>query len=205
MIENTMQNFLEKNICVEEIIISELIDDFYDLYEKGDLTSLEQIEYLEFINTLFRLKHKFIIDYNKEKRTFTRDTQFFHLKKIQRLAKLKIKKVRKPTKREYKPSENVLEFRKLILSLTKKAKQSLSEKTRMLLDEMMKERWSVQDKTKLLKLILKDKDARFEDMVESKDKEEIITSFLALLDLKRKDEVEVIQERNFGEIIIKKQ
>lgn len=205
MLESTMQEFLEKNISIEEIIISELIDAFYEMYKRNELSPLDQIEYLEFINTLFRLKHKYILEYNKERRSFKRDTQLLHLKKIQRLARLKIKKVYKPVKRgEYKPSDSVVEFRKLISALSKKIKLNLSQKTKMLLDELMKERWTVQDKTRLLKILLSDKDARFEDMIESKDKEEIITSFLALLDLKRKDEVEVIQERNFGEIIIKK-
>lgn len=206
MIKEAMLDFQDNNVSVEELIISKLLDEFFELYNNNILSPNEQIECLEFINTLFRLKHKFIIDYNKEKRNFSRDTQMYHLKKIQLLAKMRIKKVYKPSPgKKYEPSEEVLHFRQLIRALDKKTKEKLSAKTKKLLDELMRERWTVRDKTALLKEILNSKDAKFQDLLESKDTEEIITSFLALLDLKRKNEITVIQERNFGEItIIKK-
>lgn len=203
MIHSTMLDFQENKVNVEDLLISKLIDEFHTLYTNNNLTSTEQIECLGFINTLFRLKHKFIIDYNKERRSYSRDMQMFHLKKIQRMAKLRIKKVHKHNQsKKYEASEEVLEFKSLITALNKKAKQDITRKTKMLLDELMRERWTVQDKTNLLKDILNSKDARFQDLLESQDTEEVITSFLALLDLKRKNEVKVIQERNFGEIII---
>lgn len=205
MIQTTMVDFQENRVNVEDLLISKLIDEFYELYKSNNLSPSEQIDCLGFINTLFRLKHKFIIDFNKEKRTFSRDMQMFHLKKIQRMAKMRIKKVYTPSqKKKYEASEEVLQFKTLITALNKKMKQDITKKTRMLLDELMKERWTVQDKAALLKDILNSKDARFQDLLESQDTEEIITSFLALLDLKRKNEVTVIQERNFGEIIITK-
>lgn len=205
MIQATMVDFQENKVNVEDLLISKLIDEFYELYKNKNLSPNEQIDCLGFINTLFRLKHKFIIDFNKEKRTFSRDMQMFHLKKIQRMAKMRIKKVHSPSqKKKYEASEEVLQFKTLITALNKKMKQNITRKTRMLLDELMKERWTVQDKAALLKDILNSKDARFQDLLESQDTEEIITSFLALLDLKRKNEVTVIQERNFGEIIITK-
>ena len=205
MIKETMVDFQDSRVSVEEIVISKLLDEFFELYKNNTLLPNEQIECLEFINTLFRLKHKFIIDYNKEKRSFARDTQMYHLKKIQLLAKMRIKKVYKPSPgKKYEPTEEVLQFRELIRALNKKAKDEISAKTKKLLDELMRERWTVRDKTALLREILNTKDAKFQDLLESKDKEEIITSFLALLDLKRKNEITVIQERNFGEIIITK-
>lgn len=205
LIQNLMHEFQENKINAQDIIISHLIDDFLELYNNNNLTPNEQIDCLEFINTLFKLKHKFLIDYNKEKRTFARDMQFFHLKKIQKFAKLRIKKVSKSSSgKKYEPSEDVLQFKHLISALNKKMKQDITKKTKMLLDELMKERWTVQDKTALLKSILNSKDAKFQDLLESQDTEEIITSFLALLDMKRKHEVKVIQKRNFGDIIITK-
>lgn len=200
-----MNEFQNDKIAIQDILISELLDEFLSLYNSHSLSSNEQLDCLEFINTLFKLKHKFILEYNKERRSFSRDTQIYHLKKIQRLAKLRIKKVSKPSSsKKYEPSEEVLQFKNLISALNKKMKQSLTQKTKMLLAELMKERWTVQDKISLLKDILNSKDAKFQDILETQDTEEVITSFLALLDMKRKNEVKVIQERNFGDIIITK-
>lgn len=199
-----MTEFVEGKTNVQNLLISKLVDDFYDLYSNANLTPNEQIECLNFINTLFRLKHKFILDFNKERRTFSRDMQMFHLKKIARIAKMRIRKTTSNSPRKkYEASEEVLEFRGLIQALNRKTKSEITKKTKMLLEELMKERWTVQEKTTLLRSILNSKEAKFQDILESQDTEEIITSFLALLDLKRKNEVIVIQERNFGEIVIK--
>lgn len=205
MIQNTMIDFQENRVNIEDLLISKLIDEFFELYSSHKLTSSEQIDCLEFINTLFRLKHKFIIDFNKERRRFSRDMQIFHLKKIQRFAKMRVRRVYKPSNaKKYEASEEVLEFKQMITALNRKMKNDITRKTRMLLDELMNERWTVQDKTALLKNILNSKNVKFQDLLESQDSEEIITSFLALLDLKRKNEINVIQERNFGEITITK-
>lgn len=204
MILNTMSDFADEKINVQDLIISSLIDEFYDLYSAGKLSPSEQIDCLGFINTLFRLKHKYLLDYNKQKRSFSRDMQLYHLKKIGIMAKMRIRRTNSTKERKkYEASEEVLEFKTLIQSLNKKMKNDITKKTKMLLDELMRERWTVQEKTTLLKNILNSKEATFRDLLESEDSEEIITSFLALLDLKRKNEVVVIQERNFGEIIIK--
>lgn len=199
-----MSDFADEKINVQDLIISSLIDEFYDLYSAGKLSPSEQIDCLGFINTLFRLKHKYLLDYNKQKRSFSRDMQLYHLKKIGIMAKMRIRRTNSTKERKkYEASEEVLEFKTLIQSLNKKMKNDITKKTKMLLDELMRERWTVQEKTTLLKNILNSKEATFRDLLESEDSEEIITSFLALLDLKRKNEVVVIQERNFGEIIIK--
>lgn len=204
MILNTMADFADEKVSIQNLIISALLDDFYNLYSSNSLSPNEQIDCLGFINTLFRLKHKYLLDCNKQKRSFSRDMQMYHLRKIGIIAKMRIRR-KAPTgeRKKYEASEEVLEFKSLIQSLNKKMKSEITKKTRMLLDELMKERWTVQDKTNLLKSILNSKEAKFQDILESGDSEEIITSFLALLDLKRKNEVTVIQERNFGEILIK--
>lgn len=199
-----MVDFADEKINIQDLVISSLIDEFYALYSNNSLSPSEQIDCLGFINTLFRLKHKYLLDYNKQKRSFSRDMQLYHLKKIGVMAKMRIRKTTSNRERKkYEASEEVLEFKSLIQSLNKKMKSEITKRTKMLLDELMKERWTVQEKTTLLKNILNSKEATFKDLLESEDSEEIITSFLALLDLKRKNEVTVIQERNFGEIIIK--
>lgn len=200
-----MEEFKDTAIDVQYITISELLDEFLYLYKNNQLSQLEQLECLGFINTLFKLKHKYIVNFNKEKRTFTRDTQMFHLRKIQRIAQQKIKKTSTRTYKKYEPSEQVLEFRSLIKALNKKIKNDLQEKTKRLLEELMNERWTVQEKSSLLKQLVDKNEAKFQDLLESEDVEEIITSFLALLDMKRKNEVKVIQKRNFGQIIIQKE
>lgn len=200
-LKQTMMDFPEKRVPIQEVIINRLLSELYELYRAQGIGMKEQLDCLGFINTLFRIKHRFLLDYNKEKRSYNRNTQLFHLKKIQAIAKTRIRPVKQPYKK-YKPTEEVTEFRKLIFSLNRKLQSDLSEKTKKLLDELMKERWTVQEKTSLLKKLLDKNTAKFNDLLESEDKEEIITSFLAILDLKRKGEINVIQQRNFGEIII---
>ena len=206
MFESTVKMYEENNLDIKTVFISKLIDEFINLYNSDQLSPSEQIDCLDFINTLFRVKHRFLLEYNKEKRSFKRDTQMLHLRKIQRLAKLRIKSIVKTssTKSKYEPSENVLEFRSLLKALNKKMKKELSDKTKNLLEELKKERWSIREKTNLLKSLLDSKDAKFQDLLESQDVEELITSFLALLDMKRNNEVKVIQKKNFGEITISK-
>ena len=206
MFESTVKMYEENNLDIKTVFISKLIDEFNNLYNSDQLSPSEQIDCLDFINTLFRVKHRFLLEYNKEKRSFKRDTQMLHLRKIQRLAKLRIKSIVKTssTKSKYEPSENVLEFRSLLKALNKKMKKELSDKTKNLLEELKKERWSIREKTNLLKSLLDSKDAKFQDLLESQDVEELITSFLALLDMKRNNEVKVVQKKNFGEITISK-
>ena len=206
MFESTVKMYEENNLDIKTVFISKLIDEFINLYNSDQLSPSEQIDCLDFINTLFRVKHRFLLEYNKEKRSFKRDTQMLHLRKIQRLAKLRIKSIVKTssTKSKYEPSENVLEFRSSLKALNKKMKKELSDKTKNLLEELKKERWSIREKTNLLKSLLDSKDAKFQDLLESQDVEELITSFLALLDMKRNNEVKVIQKKNFGEITISK-
>ena len=206
MFESTVKMYEENNLDIKTVFISKLIDEFINLYNSDQLSPSEQIDCLDFINTLFRVKHRFLLEYNKEKRSFKRDTQMLHLRKIQRLAKLRIKSIVKTssTKSKYEPSENVLEFRSLLKALNKKMKKELSDKTKNLLEELKKERWSIREKTNLLKSLLDSKDAKFQDLLESQEVEELITSFLALLDMKRNNEVKVVQKKNFGEITISK-
>ena len=205
MIQLVINDFQENKICIQDVVISTLIDEFCELYSNDKMSPNEQIEYLSFINTLFRAKHKFLMDYNKQKRTFSRDMQMYHLKKIQRIAKMRIKQITPASPhKKYEASEEVISFKGIIRALNKKMKQDITKKTKMLLEELMKERWTIQEKSTLLKEILSSKNAKFQDLLESQESEEIITSFLALLDLKRKNEVIVIQKQNFGEIIITK-
>lgn len=205
MFETIKNDFYEKEIGIQEISISKLIDDFCMELENREMSLSEQLDSLDFINQLFKFKHRYILECNKPRRTYNRDTQLFHLEKIQRFAKGKIKQVKKVSPRKkYEPSDRALEFKKIINELSKKMKQEISDKTKRLLEELMKERWTVKEKTSLLRNILKREKFVFDDILESNEKEEVITSLLALTDMAKKEEVLVIQDRNFGEIIIKK-
>lgn len=205
MFETVKQDFYDKELKINEIVISNLIDDFCNEYRNKEMDLADQLDCLEFINMLFKLKHKYLLEINKPKRTYNRDTQLFHLQKIQRFAKGKINQVKKVSPRKkYEPSERAIEFKKIISELNKKIKQEISDKTKRLLDELMKEKWTVKEKTSLLRSILNRKEFLFDDILESSEKEEIITSLLALTDMARKEEVIVQQDRNFGEIVIKR-
>lgn len=69
--------------------------------------------------------------------------------------------------------------------------------------KITKKELSLNDKIKSIKNILfKKKKVNFEELFEVNTKEEIIISFLSILEMAKKDEIEVMQDNNFNNIII---
>lgn len=63
--------------------------------------------------------------------------------------------------------------------------------------------YSVSVRSREIKTILKDKKkARFEDLFEIVTKEYVVVTFLAILDLVKKQEIEINQNKNFDDIIL---
>lgn len=63
--------------------------------------------------------------------------------------------------------------------------------------------YSVSTRSREIKTILKDKKkARFEDLFEIVTKEYVVVTFLAILDLVKKQEIEINQDKNFDDIIL---
>lgn len=63
--------------------------------------------------------------------------------------------------------------------------------------------YSVSARSREIKTILKDKKkARFEDLFEIVTKEYVVVTFLAILDLVKKQEIEINQDKNFDDIIL---
>lgn len=63
--------------------------------------------------------------------------------------------------------------------------------------------YSVSARSREIKTILKDKkNARFEDLFEIVTKEYVVVTFLAILDLVKKQEIEINQDKNFDDIIL---
>ncbi len=63
--------------------------------------------------------------------------------------------------------------------------------------------YSVSVRSREIKTILKDKKkARFEDLFEIVTKEYVVVTFLAVLDLVKKQEIEINQDKNFDDIIL---
>ena len=63
--------------------------------------------------------------------------------------------------------------------------------------------YSVSVRSREIKTILKDKKkARFEDLFEIVTKEYVVVTFLAILDLVKKQEIEINQDKNFDDIIL---
>ena len=63
--------------------------------------------------------------------------------------------------------------------------------------------YSVSTRSREIKTILKDKKkARFEDLFEIVTKEYVVVTFLSILDLVKKQEIEINQDKNFDDIIL---
>lgn len=63
--------------------------------------------------------------------------------------------------------------------------------------------YSVSVRSREIKTLLKDKKkARFEDLFEIVTKEYVVVTFLAILDLVKKQEIEINQDKNFDDIIL---
>lgn len=200
-----IDQILEKNGSLENISVESFVDDFLTEYSLGEMDFETQIESLEFINTVFKLKHKLIMD-GGEKKSIKRNMQKFYLRKIKKIAEGKIKKHYIYKKREFDNSNEDIKIFKLFIRFLKKSeKEQTNNKTRQLIKELMKSKSSVKNKILFLKNVLRDKyRINFSDMTIDKNKDEIISSFIAVLDLIKKNQIDVYQERNFEEIVIKK-
>ena len=95
------------------------------------------------------------------------------------------------------------EINRTIKNFNQKIARLEKQERELLPSKITKKELSVTEKVIKIRDILKKKrKVNFEDLFENSSKEEVIVSFLSILEMLKKDEIIVKQENNFNNIIV---
>ena len=211
----------ENNIDIYDIKIEEIAKQYLDYIESMKNLNLSiASEYLVMASELIEMKSRMLLPKKREEDSdeYEEDPREVLIERL-----LAYKKYKEVTK-EFKDLELT---RKLVISkeqdnLSKYLKEeenenlsvsdlidafnNLLEKKRLekpVQTKITKKELSVTEKVIKIRDILKKKrKVNFEDLFENSSKEEVIVSFLSILEMLKKDEIIVKQENNFNNIII---
>ncbi len=211
----------ENNIDIYDIKIEEIAKQYLDYIESMKNLNLSiASEYLVMASELIEMKSRMLLPKKREEDSdeYEEDPREVLIERL-----LAYKKYKEVTK-EFKDLELT---RKLVISkeqdnLSKYLKEeenenlsvsdlidafnNLLEKKRLekpVQTKITKKELSVTEKVIKIRDILKKKrKVNFEDLFENSSKEEVIVSFLSILEMLKKDEIIVKQENNFNNIIV---
>ena len=211
----------ENNIDIYDIKIEEIAKQYLDYIESMKNLNLSiASEYLVMASELIEMKSRMLLPKREEEDTdeYEEDPREVLIERL--LAYKKYKEVTKEFKdleltRKLvisKEQENLSKYLKeeenenLSVSDLVDAFNNLLEKKRLekpVQTKITKKELSVTEKVIKIRDILKKKrKVNFEDLFENSSKEEIIVSFLSILEMLKKDEIIVKQENNFNNIIV---
>lgn len=211
----------ENNIDIYDIKVEEIAKQYLDYIESMKNLNLSiASEYLVMASELIEMKSRMLLPKREEEDTdeYEEDPREVLIERL--LAYKKYKEVTKEFKdleltRKLvisKEQENLSKYLKeeenenLSVSDLVDAFNNLLEKKRLekpIQTKITKKELSVTEKVIKIRDILKKKrKVNFEDLFENSSKEEIIVSFLSILEMLKKDEIIVKQENNFNNIIV---
>ncbi len=211
----------ENNIDIYDIKVEEIAKQYLDYIESMKNLNLSiASEYLVMASELIEMKSRMLLPKREEEDTdeYEEDPREVLIERL--LAYKKYKEVTKEFKdleltRKLvisKEQENLSKYLKeeenenLSVSDLVDAFNNLLEKKRLekpVQTKITKKELSVTEKVIKIRDILKKKrKVNFEDLFENSSKEEIIVSFLSILEMLKKDEIIVKQENNFNNIIV---
>lgn len=211
----------ENNIDIYDIKVEEIAKQYLDYIESMKNLNLSiASEYLVMASELIEMKSRMLLPKRDEEDTdeYEEDPREVLIERL--LAYKKYKEVTKEFKdleltRKLvisKEQENLSKYLKeeenenLSVSDLVDAFNNLLEKKRLekpVQTKITKKELSVTEKVIKIRDILKKKrKVNFEDLFENSSKEEIIVSFLSILEMLKKDEIIVKQENNFNNIIV---
>lgn len=211
----------ENNIDIYDIKVEEIAKQYLDYIESMKNLNLSiASEYLVMASELIEMKSRMLLPKREEEDTYEYEEDPREVLIERLLAYKKYKEVTKEFKdleltRKLvisKEQENLSKYLKeeenenLSVSDLVDAFNNLLEKKRLekpVQTKITKKELSVTEKVIKIRDILKKKrKVNFEDLFENSSKEEIIVSFLSILEMLKKDEIIVKQENNFNNIII---
>lgn len=211
----------ENNIDIYDIKVEEIAKQYLDYIESMKNLNLSiASEYLVMASELIEMKSRMLLPKREEENNdeYEEDPREVLIERL--LAYKKYKEVTKEFKdleltRKLvisKEQENLSKYLKeeenenLSVSDLVDAFNNLLEKKRLekpVQTKITKKELSVTEKVIKIRDILKKKrKVNFEDLFENSSKEEIIVSFLSILEMLKKDEIIVKQENNFNNIIV---
>lgn len=211
----------ENNIDIYDIKVEEIAKQYLDYIESMKNLNLSiASEYLVMASELIEMKSRMLLPKREEEDTdeYEEDPREVLIERL--LAYKKYKEVTKEFKdleltRKLvisKEQENLSKYLKeeenenLSVSDLVDAFNNLLEKKRLekpVQTKITKKELSVTEKVIKIRDILKKKrKVNFEDLFENSSKEEVIVSFLSILEMLKKDEIIVKQENNFNNIIV---
>lgn len=210
----------ENNIDIYEIKIEEIAKQYLDYIESMKNLNLSiASEYLVMASELIEMKSRMLLPKRvEEDDEYEEDSREVLIERL--LAYKKYKEITKEFKELEltrklvitKEQENLNKYLKeeehenLGVSDLVDAFNKLLEKKRLevpIQTKITKKELSVTDKViKIRDILNKKKMVNFEDLFENSSKEEIIVSFLSILEMLKKDEIIVKQENNFNNIIV---
>ncbi len=213
----------KEKLDIYQIDINKIIDAYLDFIKSIDPNDLDQSsEYLVMASELIHLKSRLLVneeieeddeeyEFNTEEDLKNRLIEYEAYKKIsESLKELEEKRGSFLTKEpsnlnEYKkevPLEQ-MDLNSLINALLELNKRKEYEKP--IQTKITKKELSVEDKTKYINNILtKKKKVSFIDLFEVITKEEIIVTFLSILNMSKDKIITIYQENNFKDIIIER-
>ena len=211
----------ENNIDIYDIKVEEIAKQYLDYIESMKNLNLSiASEYLVMASELIEMKSRMLLPKREEENNdeYEEDPREVLIERL--LAYKKYKEITKEFKdleltRKLvisKEQENLSKYLKeeenenLSVSDLVDAFNNLLEKKRLekpVQTKITKKELSVTEKVIKIRDILKKKrKVNFEDLFENSSKEEIIVSFLSILEMLKKDEIIVKQENNFNNIIV---
>lgn len=211
----------ENNIDIYDIKVEEIAKQYLDYIESMKNLNLSiASEYLVMASELIEMKSRMLLPKREKEDTdeYEEDPREVLIERL--LAYKKYKEVTKEFKdleltRKLvisKEQENLSKYLKeeenenLSVSDLVDAFNNLLEKKRLekpVQTKITKKELSVTEKVIKIRDILKKKrKVNFEDLFENSSKEEVIVSFLSILEMLKKDEIIVKQENNFNNIIV---
>lgn len=182
------------SVCVKELL--GIID---------SLSTDDKVLYIQFIDRLFKLKYQDVINYDRNVQSKKRDMKFYYLNKAKNKALYFLSKKRKKYRYHLVYADDIKEIKSVIRKYFDDKLKYLNKKSRTLLETLMAKKWNVDERAKTIENILYlNPSINFNDTIETGEKEEIVIDFAALLNLMKEEKVSAYQERNFGNITIKK-
>ena len=217
---------IEKNkMKIEEINLTEITDQYIEYLNEMEKMNLEiASEFLVMASTLLYLKSKNLLPKQEEAEEELTEEELIkriiEYKKYKTISQVFKENYAENSKRIFKTQEDI-KLPKQVLEekysneMIPEIYRNLLEKTSVRINKNAKniekialvENYTVGDKVKeMFRVLIKQKKFIFNKLfsLKSRDKQEVVTAFSALLELSRRDKVETKQEELFGDIYVEK-
>lgn len=211
----------DSKVEIQDVKLANITEQYLEYMKELDRLDMEKAaEFIEIAATLLEIKSKSLIPTEREDVAVEEDPEqllMIRLKEYKMIKEQSEKlKLLENVNRLYKaPDESCNDYRivikqmKLDNLISAFSKLLAKVKTEVINEEertIERDRWTVEDKIFEVKTMLRDVDSlKFTEMVgEDFTRGEIITLFSAILELLKRQIIEVEQEERFGEIIITK-